>query len=97
MTTPEVAGGVSRGCNHDEDHLTLREVRQMRELSLRDVERETGISRATLSKIERGIELPRVDVMLWLSDVYGVSPHAWFAVHEYRCSREALSTTTQGG
>ncbi|HEY2940448.1 MAG TPA: helix-turn-helix transcriptional regulator [Gaiellaceae bacterium] len=36
----------------------LRELRQARELSLRDVERMTGIARTDLSKVERGRMLP---------------------------------------
>lgn len=57
--------------------VTMRDVRLERELSLRDVEKRTGIGRGMLSKIERGIELPRGDVFLKLCDCYGIPPERW--------------------
>ena len=72
-------------------HLTMREVRRMRGLSLRDVEVETGIARGTLSRIERGLEMPRPGHMLSICDCLGVHPNDWFAVHEWRCLAESVA------
>jgi len=91
MTPANAAVDSERVATTGNTHLTMREVRKLRGMSLRDVEAETGISRATLSKVERGIELPKVGHMLSLSDTYGVHPNDWFAVHEYRCLAEAVT------
>ena len=59
------------------EYLTLRQVRQKMGYSLRQVETETGIARGTLSKVERGVELPKGHVFLALADLYGVPPERW--------------------
>lgn len=59
--------------------MTLRELREQRHLSLLDVERDTGIHRGTLSKIERGIETPTPRQLDMLSARYGVDPTLWRA------------------
>ena len=73
------------------DDLTLRDVRRLRGMTLREVQDVTGINRGTLSKIERGIEFPKPNVILSLSDLYGVLPDSWYHVIEYRCPPEALA------
>ena len=60
--------------------MTLRELREQRGLSLLDVERDTGIHRGTLSKIERGIETPKAEQLAALSQRYGVDPAGWRAI-----------------
>lgn len=90
MSTPEASERLSRGYNHDDDRLTLRQVRRARGFSLRDVERELGFHRSTLSKVERGIEI-RLDIVFACSDLYGVPLEAWQVVHEYRVSPAVLS------
>lgn len=69
---------ISEGCNHFPGHLTLRDVREQSVKSLRDVEAELGISRADLSKIERGVALPTSEQLVLLSEYYGV-PASWKA------------------
>lgn len=54
----QAAQGLSEGSNRAGHDLTLRELRQLRDLSIRDVERRVGINRARLSMIERGLEYP---------------------------------------
>lgn len=78
-----------KGCNHAQ--LTLRAVREVRGLSLRDVERETGISRAHLSKVERGIEVPKPKTLVALSDHYGVDSSCWELHVEYRLPSAAVA------
>lgn len=57
--------------------MTLRELRELRGLSLLTVERDTGIHRGTLSKIERGLETPKPEQLVVLSERYGVDPGLW--------------------
>lgn len=56
----------------------LRELRQARELSLRDVERLTGIARTDLSKVERGRLLPRDEWLPEMEKAYGAEHSSWY-------------------
>lgn len=52
----------------------LRAEREVKRLSLRDVERHTGISNAYLSQLESGrIKEPSPNVLYKLAELYGVS------------------------
>lgn len=51
----------------------LRRQRAERDLNLREVERETGISAATLSRIERGSGTPDVQIIEKLAEWLGTS------------------------
>ncbi len=63
--------------------MTLRELRELRRLSLLTVQRDTGIHRGTLSKIERGLEVPKPEQLVILSQRYGVDPALWRATIQY--------------
>lgn len=82
---------------------SLRELRHERGLSLRKVEELVGISRATLSRAERGIEIPNPGVIHALSRLYEVDPHDWSIVIEYRAlverppSRRRARAITEAG
>jgi transcriptional regulator with XRE-family HTH domain len=88
MSRIDAAEALVAGYNHAGRRLTLRELRRRRGLSIRAVEAETGYNRASLSKIERGIELPNPAIMLALSDLYGVPPEEWQVVVEYQIAEE---------
>jgi transcriptional regulator with XRE-family HTH domain len=88
MSRIEHAEAFLEGCNRAGRGLTLRELRHRRGLSIRAVEAQTGYNRASLSKIERGIELPNPAIMLALSDLYGVPPEEWRLAIEYRIAEE---------
>ena len=45
----------------------LRELRLGCGLSVRDLERRSGVNRSTISRIERGLRRPRVSVLGWLA------------------------------
>jgi|SRR5579864_9401204 len=54
----------------------LRELRHRRGLSLKQVEREAGVSNAYLSQIERGLRKPpHPDILKRLAKVYDVPPN----------------------
>lgn len=55
-------------------HMTLREFRRHREFSLRDLERETGVNRATLSMIETGKLIPEQRHLAAISRALAVAP-----------------------
>jgi len=73
------------------ENVTLRELRRMRGLSLRDVERSTGIYRGQLSTIERGISIPSPATLQTLSELYGVPFDSWKVVVEYVIAGEAVA------
>lgn len=75
---------ISAGLQPRREGFTLRELREHCELSLRDVENTIGISRATLSRAERGIEVPSPDLLTRLSRLYGVDASDWTLVLEWR-------------
>lgn len=51
----------------------LRSLRDTRSLSLREVERQSGVSNAVLSQIESGqVKRPSPDTLYKLSELYGV-------------------------
>lgn len=56
----------------------LRELRQGRGLSIRDVEAETGIPRGYLSQIENGRLLARDEWVARLEHVYGARASTWY-------------------
>ena len=45
----------------------LRELRAQFSLSLRDVERRSGVNRSTISRVERGLRRPRASMLGWLA------------------------------
>jgi len=45
----------------------LRAVRRERGLSLRDLERRSGVNRSTITRLERGLRRPRASVLGWLA------------------------------
>lgn len=56
---------------------TLRDLREQRGLTLRQLERHTGIFSGRLSKLERGAESPTVAELLRLGEFYGIGPEHW--------------------
>lgn len=56
---------------------TLREMRQSRTMTLKQVSEATRISIPHLSEIERGIRRPHRAQLVALSDHYGVDPDGW--------------------
>lgn len=59
----------------------LRDLREARGLTLRQMEQETGISRGYLSRFERGRELPADQHVAALERAYGAPAESWFAPH----------------
>lgn len=57
--------------------VSLRDLRQQRGLSLRQLEDETGISRAVWSQVERGKLLAEPHQVAALSAVFEIPPAAW--------------------
>lgn len=51
----------------------LKEHRLSKGKTLLDLEKETGISNANLSRWERGLVLPNIDFCVKLADYYGIS------------------------
>lgn len=51
----------------------IRRVRKARHLSLKDMEKETGVSAATLSRLEREAGVPEIQVIHKLATWLGVS------------------------
>jgi len=68
----DVAAAPTMGCNRRTERLTLRQLRERRELSIKGLELLTGISRGTLSQIETGSRLPSPRVLHQLAEFYGV-------------------------
>jgi transcriptional regulator with XRE-family HTH domain len=52
----------------------LREVRQLQGRTLREVAREAGVDHAYLSRVERGLQRPTVDLLLRVGRVLGLKP-----------------------
>ena len=52
---------------------TLKEHRLARGVTLKDVEKATGINNGNLSRWERGEVLPNIDFCVQLADFYGVT------------------------
>lgn len=71
--------------------LSLRQLREKRDLSLREVQKATGFNRGILSEIENGKRVPTPVHLLALSDLYGVPPEEWSLHIEYRIPREAAA------
>jgi transcriptional regulator with XRE-family HTH domain len=51
----------------------LKENRIIRGLTLKDIERDTGINNGNLSRWERGEVLPSIDFCVKLADYYGIT------------------------
>lgn len=81
--------GARKRSNHGSAALTLRDLRESLELSIRAVESRTGIRRAAISEIERHLRLPRPSELRALADCYGIDPDAFEIVVEYRLPAEA--------
>jgi transcriptional regulator with XRE-family HTH domain len=56
----------------------LREIRQKRGLSIREMEAVSGIDRAYLSQVERGTMLPRDEWVHRLERAYGAERSSWY-------------------
>ena len=56
----------------------LKKLRKERGLTLRELEREVGISRAYLNEIERGVREPTLRVLRKLTSFYKVEPEGFF-------------------
>lgn len=56
---------------------TLADLRLGARLSLRDVQRETGVKATHLSEIERGRKWPTPEELSALSSFYGVDEDGW--------------------
>lgn len=52
---------------------SLRILRESYNLTLRNISENTGISLSTLSKIERGAQLPRIDNAIKISQMFHIS------------------------
>ncbi len=52
---------------------TLKENRLARGITLKDVEKATGINNGNLSRWERGEVLPNIDFCVQLADFYGIT------------------------
>ena len=91
MSRATACRDASPGSNRPDAGLTIRELRQLRRMSLRDAERETGYNRGVLSEIERGNRVPTPAHLLALSDLYGVPPDEWRLHIEYRIPEEVAA------
>lgn len=72
-----VAEAASSGLRPSRERLTLRELRQRRSLSIKQLEELTGIARGTLSGIETGTRTPTILQLQRLSEFYGVAADSW--------------------
>jgi len=57
----------------------IRELRKARAMSLKDLERESGVSLSHLSAIERGASNPSMDVIGAIAEALSVTPNWFFA------------------
>lgn len=58
---------------------TLREAREQRQLSLRDLADLCGVSAASISRLENGFENVTLDLMRSLTDALQLDIEMWFA------------------
>lgn len=73
----------------------LKNARTRKALSLRDVERETGISNGHLSLLESGsVQQPSPNLLEKLSSLYGVSYSLLLELAGYRLPDPVTSTAT---
>ena len=75
ITSPDDPVAPDDGYNHG--GATLRELRHQRRLSLRDLEQQTGVNRATWSQIEHGRLLPDRRHIAALAAALNVPYEAW--------------------
>ncbi len=61
------------------DRMRLREIRQRRALSLRDLGALSGVAYDTIHGIETGQQQPRPSTVRKLADALGVEPDAFFS------------------
>lgn len=71
----------------------LKEIRTIKGKTLLEVERDTGISNANLSRWENGKVIPSIDFCIRLADYYGVTLDELFG----RDERFASSLSTEYG
>ncbi len=69
---------------------TLKEIREARFLSQRDLAEKAGVSVDTISRIERGLHHPRLCTIRWLAAALDVWPG------EIEFQYQAQSTTEHG-
>ena len=91
MSRVAAAEAVLRRFEPREATLSLRELRQQRDMTLRQVEADTGFNRGLISEIENGKRVPTPVHLLALSDLYGVPPEGWQLVIEYRIPKEVAA------
>lgn len=72
----------------------LRAAREAKGLHLRQMEELTGVSRGTLSQIERGERLPKDKIVPALEDAYGLPCIEWYFAG---CSFAIVSDDGQAG
>ncbi|MEG0513906.1 MAG: helix-turn-helix transcriptional regulator, partial [Clostridia bacterium] len=60
----------------------LREIRQAKNLTVRGLAEQAKIGAATISQIENGKELPRIDTALMLCAALGCTASDVFVLHE---------------
>lgn len=74
----------------------LKKLREDRNLTLRDVEREAKVSNAYLSQLERGDrEVPNYKVLSRLAELYGISVTKLMEVAEGEAKGEKVETSVE--
>jgi ribosome-binding protein aMBF1 (putative translation factor) len=66
----KILSKVSKMINYGEN---LKEQRLSRGITLKEIEKETGINNGNLSRWERGVVLPNIDFCVQLADYYGIT------------------------
>jgi transcriptional regulator with XRE-family HTH domain len=73
----------------------LRELRNQKRLSLREIDEIAGISSSYLSQVETGERHPSASVLKKLAPAYGISPRELLEVAGYLDEPEAKLTETE--
>jgi transcriptional regulator with XRE-family HTH domain len=94
MGSPPVApGGRPLDAERDQIAATvgsrLRELRREYGLSLRDLERRSGVTRSTISRVERGLRRPRPSLLGWLA--WGLNPDLSAVLRRELCGAAGMS------
>jgi transcriptional regulator with XRE-family HTH domain len=69
----------------------LREARISREMTQEQLAREAQIDRSSVSRIERGLGDPRVDILIRMAEALGVSALSIFQQAESQAAEAAAS------
>ena len=67
----------------------LRELRAEHGLSLRELERRSGVARSSISRLERGLRRPRPSLLGWLA--YGLDPDRVEVLRKELCEAAGIS------